>query len=128
MLWALLVLSIVTVLTAALTKQLLLDRRSAEQRRQQAQCLWLARSGVEMAAERLLRDPAGYTGEMIELIPHSQIRIVVQAEKENVVVVTSEARYPTDDSPAVQTLTRRYRRTVEKGVARLEPVTDKERE
>ena len=122
MIWAITVLSVVTMLIAMLTKQLLSDRRVIEQRRQQAQSVWLARAGVELAAERLLRDPAAYKGETIEPLPHAQVRIEVRPEKGDVVLVTSEARFPTDEMPTVTTLTHRFRRTVEKGQARLESV------
>jgi type II secretory pathway pseudopilin PulG len=123
MIWAVVVLSVVTAMTATLSWQIVADRRAVEQRRHQAQSLWLARAGIERAAERLLRDPAGYTEETVELLPRSQVRIVVRTEEEGVLLVTSEGRYPTDDKPAVTTRSQRFRRTVEKGEARLEPVT-----
>jgi hypothetical protein len=120
--WAITVFAVVTTLTAVLTKQLLTDRQNIERRRQMAQTTWLARAGVELAAEHLLRDPDGYKGETIEPVPRSQLRIEVRTEKPDILLVTSEAHFPTDDRAAVKTMTHRFRRTVDKGKATLETV------
>src|SRR5439155_4435299 len=52
----------------------------SEGRQNRVQALWLARSGGELAAARLLTDPDGYVGEVVELIPEGHVRIVVQPD------------------------------------------------
>jgi len=107
MIWALSVLSVVIVLSAALSQQILLDRRAVKQHSDAAQRAWLARAGVERAAERLLRQPAEMSSETVELLPRSQVRIEVKAEKDNVVLVTSEAHHPSEEKAAIKTITQR---------------------
>jgi len=75
--WALVVLAVLTVVIGVITWQSVTGFRRADHRQAQLQALWLARSGVELAAARLLANPAGYTGETLELIPRSQVRIEV---------------------------------------------------
>jgi type II secretory pathway component PulK len=76
----------------------LLDRREHE-----LQALWLARSGVEIAAARLSTDSANYTGEVVELIPHSEvnIRVTPDGSSTSTFRVTSEARYSENASHPV---------------------------
>ena len=128
MIWALTVLSVVTLLTATLARQMLLDRRAIKLNSDQAQRVWLARAGIEIAAERLLHEPASYTGETVELVPRSQVRIEIKSEKENMVLVISAAHYPTDDRDAVKTMTQRFRRIVEKERVRLVPIVMEKKE
>jgi type II secretory pathway pseudopilin PulG len=121
--WALVVLAVLTGLTAALTFQLLAARRTVDRRERQAQAEWLARSGIELAAARLLTDPKGYEGETAEVFSGSRVRIQIQAEKEspNTYLITSEARHPADGPETVaRTVTRRFRRIVENDRVRLE--------
>jgi len=121
-LWAVVVLTIVGTMSGILTVQGLIQRRITEQRQQQLQALWLARSGLELAAQRLLTNPAGYEGETVELIPRSQVRITVVAIKDQPgkYRVTSEARYPTDIKNGVLlTQQRTYQRSGEKDQARI---------
>ena len=81
----------------------------------QLQADYLARSGVERAAARLLANPDGYAGESLQLIPLSSVQIEVQQESNSpgVYRVTSEARYPTDAADYVTSaVTRKFRRQV----------------
>jgi type II secretory pathway pseudopilin PulG len=123
--WMLVVLSVLTVLMAVITWQVLANRRWLDRRQNQMQAIWLARSGLELAATRLLSNPAGYTGEFLQLIPESGIRIEVQRDSDsaNSYSVTSEARYPTSGKAVVvRLLTRRLRRVTEKDGVRVEVV------
>ena len=123
--WALVVLAVLTVVIGIIASQGVAGLRRADHRHAQLQALWLARAGVERAAARLLDDPAGYTGETMTLIPRSEVRIVVRpdSEQEQTFLVTSEARYPTDERESVlQKQSRRLRRVVEKNQVRLEAV------
>jgi hypothetical protein len=124
-LWALVVLAVLTVVIGFITWQSVTGFRRADHRQAQLQALWLARSGVELAAARLLDNPAGYTGETLELIPRSQVRITVTTDpkQEQTFLVTCEARYPADERDSVlRAQSRRLRRVAEKGRVRLEVV------
>ena len=70
---AVVAMAVVATVTTAVTWQLLAGRRMLEQRQRQLQAEWLARAGVEIAAARLLVDPTGYQGELMEMIPESQL-------------------------------------------------------
>ncbi len=123
--WTLVVLSVLSVVLATITSQFLTSRRWLDRRRDQIQTLWAARAGVELAASRLLSNPAGYEGESWEAIPGSQVRIAVRREPDSpsVFQVTSTARFSTNRSDGVaRTLTRRFQRIVEKDRVRIEIV------
>ncbi len=123
--WALVVLAVLTVVIGVITWESVTGYRRADHRQAQLQALWLARSGVELAAARLLADPTGYTGETLELIPRSQVRIEVKNDpaQKDTLLVSCEARYPTDERESVlQTQSRRLRRVVDKDRVRLEVV------
>jgi hypothetical protein len=121
--WALIVLSLLSVVLAAITQQTMSARRALEQRRNRTQAMWLARAGLELAVARLLVEPAGWSEKSLELIPASEMRIKVLPDKERPgsFQVSVEASYPTSNlKPAKRLLERRYRRTVEKGRVRIE--------
>lgn len=121
--WALIILTFLSMLLALTTTQLMASRYTLDRRQNQLQALWLARSGQELAIARLLDKPADYKGESVEILPDSEVRIEVKARSDakDVFVVTSEARYPLEGRDKVLlSLTRRYRRVVEKNRARLE--------
>jgi type II secretory pathway pseudopilin PulG len=123
--WALVVLAVLTVVIGIITWQSVTGLRRADHRQAQLQALWLARSGVELAAARLLDNPDGYTGETLALIPRSQVRIVVTHDpnQEQTFMVTSKARYPADGRESVlRAQSRRMRRVVEKNQVRLEAI------
>jgi hypothetical protein len=120
-------LAVVSVVSAAVTWQCLASRRLLDRRQHQLQAESLARAGVELAADRLLTDPAGYRGESVELIPGAQVRIEVRADEgaADVFRVTSEARFPKDGRDSVRRSARRsFRRTSKGGQVRLEVVSE----
>jgi hypothetical protein len=78
--WMVVVLAVLTAVVGAITWQHLTARRLLDQRHQQLQAVWLARAGLELAAARLLADPAGYTEESVALLPEAQVRITVRSE------------------------------------------------
>lgn len=121
--WALVVLAVLTIVIGLIAWQSVTSLRQANHRQQQVQALWLARSGIERAAARLLTDSAVYQGESVELISRSEVRIEVKkdAKNANVFTITCEARYPTDERrPVARSMARRFRRSEEKGRVRLE--------
>lgn len=123
--WAIVVLGVLGLILGTLAVQLVANRGVLNRREDRAQSLWLARAGIELAAARLLGDPAGYQGETVKPVPEGQVKITVQADKgaPNVFVVTSEARYPTGNPhPVVEVAARRFRRSVDKGQVRLEAI------
>src|SRR5262249_1372148 len=74
------------------------SRRFLDRRHQELQAQWLARAAIEMAAARLLSDPGQYTGETVELVANSTVRIRVAptATAPDRYRVISDALYPKD--------------------------------
>src|SRR5262249_56137853 len=103
LIWAIVILSILAVVMALVTRMSVTAVRLADRRQQQLQADWLARSGVELAATRLLSDPKGYEGETVELIPDGKVRIAIQtkADAPGTYRVTCEARYPAQAPHAI---------------------------
>lgn len=115
-------LATLTVVLSGVTFQIITNRRLAERRHYQLQAAELARAGIELAAGRLL-EKDDYPGETIKLLPQSQVRIEVQADKATPgrFRVHSVARYPTDHpQPVVQSLTRSLRRRADGTGVRIE--------
>lgn len=124
---AMVALVVVAAVAAAITWQCLAGRRLLERRQNQLQAEWLARAGVELAADRLLTDPSGYKGETVEIVPEGRVRVEVRAEpgEANVFQVTSEARYPGEGRDAVlRSAHRSFRRVTRGNAVRLEVVPD----
>lgn len=120
--WALVVLSVLTVVIALATWHSLAGQRLAERRQYQLQADWLARSGIELAAARLLTAPHEYKGETVQPVERGQVRIAVHTDEKapGVFRITAEARYPAGDKDAVlRTAARTLRRVTEKGQVRL---------
>ncbi len=118
---------IVAVATASVARQCVVGRRLVERRQQHLQAEWLARAGVELAADRLLADPTTYRGETLELIPGGRVRVEVRADPKaaDVFRVSSEARYPDDEADGTRcSATRSFRRTRRDGQVRLEVIAE----
>jgi hypothetical protein len=124
---AVVALAVVATVTAAVTWQVLAGRRLVERRQHQLQADWLARAGVELAADRLLRDPAGYRGESVELAPGAVVRVEVRPDPADAGVfrVTAEARFPPEGRDAGRrSVTRSFRRATRGDRVVLEVVSD----
>ena len=93
--WALVVIAIVSAAAMTATIQFANLRKQVDADRNRIQAHWLARSGVELAADHLLTNAEGYTGETVTLIPGGEIKITVQKhmKKEGVYQVESEGRF-----------------------------------
>jgi hypothetical protein len=105
---AIAVLAILGIIMGILLAQGLSGRRMAERRSEQLQTLWLARSGVEMGAARLVDEPL-YTGDVIGPVPGSLVTVKVLRRGDEY-IVASEARYAVETSaPLVRRLERHYR-------------------
>ena len=103
LMWALVVLAVLSVTSATAVWQIGAARRGLALRHNRLQAVWLARSGCELAAARLLADPAEYTGETVELVPDGKVRITVEkdATKPGIFRVRSEATYPVGERSEV---------------------------
>jgi hypothetical protein len=122
MIWLLVVLSILSAILYSATLQYT-GRRQLDQRERQVQADLLARAGIEMAAARLLADPANYTGETADLFANGHVSVTVRAvDKSGNFELISEGRYETPGAKVTRSQTRRFRRVVEEGRARLERV------
>jgi hypothetical protein len=105
---ALAVLAILATIMATVFAQGLRGRRMSERRSEQLQALWLARSGVEIGAARLVEEPL-YAGETWRPVPGSSVTVKVQRRGDQY-IVASEAKYPVESSaPVVRRLERHYR-------------------
>jgi hypothetical protein len=125
LLWALVVIALLTALVGTLIAQIRASRRQLEHRQNQLQVEWLVRAGLELAAARLLSNPASYKDESLKLIEHSQVNIKAEtdARTPDTFQVSSQANYPTDSPEAVEfSLARRFRRLIEKDRVRLKVV------
>jgi hypothetical protein len=123
LLMVLLTLAFISVLLGAISWQILVNRRVTKFRQHQIQAAWLARAGVELACSRLLTEPVNYTGESVDLMPNSQLRIQVQSEPKspNSFRVVSEARFPQDARGSVlRSITCRMRRATKDGKVHIE--------
>src|SRR5438105_7071194 len=96
--WALVIMVVLGVMMSTAVWQFGAARQVLERRQNALQALWLARSGAELAVARLLADGDAYTGEKIELIPDSDLRITVEkdAADQTKFRIRCEARYPSD--------------------------------
>jgi len=112
--WALVVLAVVTTVSAAAIAQIVAARRQIDGHRHRLQADWLAQSGFEIATAGILADPESYTGEAATLIPHGEIKIVVarDATDGDTFKIEVTARYPADDpTAAVSHVRRPFKRT-----------------
>ena len=120
--WAVVILALLAALLQLSVRHVLAARRQLDRRHSELQTDWLARAGLERAAARLLAAP-DYTGESLAPIPGAQVLIEVKQDLDlpSTYQVTSAARYPTDGNPViVRSLSRRFRRKVEEGRARMD--------
>jgi len=74
----LLVIAVVSGFSAVAVIRTASTRKQLELNRNRLQADWLARSGYEIAVGRLLAKPDGYTGETVQLIAGSEVKIVVK--------------------------------------------------
>jgi hypothetical protein len=101
--WVLVILSVLAATSASAAWQFNIGRRTLERRQNRVQAIWLARSGAELAAARLLAGPDGYTGETVAPIAESRVRITVEkdAARPDFYKIRCEAQYPEDGPGAV---------------------------
>jgi hypothetical protein len=118
---ALVVMAILAVILTVVTRQIVSQRHTVHQRHRQLQAEWLARAGVELAAARLLDNPAAFVQENHDLLPDATVRIVVEEAGQGLYTVTVEAELgPKDEAPTVRTSRGRFRRAESDGAIRLQ--------
>jgi hypothetical protein len=118
---ALVVMAILVVILTMVTKHIVSQRHTVHQRHRQLQAEWLARAGVELAAARLLDNPAAFVQENHDLLPDATIRIVVEKAGQDLYTVTVEAELgPKDEALMVRTSRSRFRRADSDGAIRLQ--------
>jgi hypothetical protein len=116
------VLTVLSVVVATVTTEVIANRRVLDRRESQVRNVWLARAGIELAAERLLASATDYKGESKEIIPDSRVSFEIAAVKgaPNTFLVSSEAHSPLSATLSQKySLTRTFRRTVDKEGVRL---------
>jgi type II secretory pathway component PulK len=93
LIFVLVILAVLTALMAIATQNVVSARRVLNNRGNQLQSLWLARAGLEMAADHLRSDP-NYKGEVVELILDSRIEIKVEKDgDEGAVRISCESQF-----------------------------------
>jgi hypothetical protein len=116
---AIAILAVLAVIMGTVFAQGLRGRRIEDRRSEQLQTLWLARSGVEVGAARLVREPL-YTGETITPVPGSQVTIKIEHRSKQY-IVASEARYAVESTaPLVRRLERHFHLVGGPGQRRLQ--------
>jgi hypothetical protein len=114
-----------TIILSVITLELLAERQSLGRRQDRLQAEWLARAGLELAADRLLEKPAAFTEDNRELLPDARVRVTVEQEGSDVYAVTAEAEVGSRDRMVVRTAHARFRRTASGGAVRLDTLPAK---
>jgi type II secretory pathway component PulK len=91
--WALVMIIVLAMMAATATWQCMAGRTGIDQRQHRLETLWLARSGTELAAERLLSN-SDYVGETVALTPGTACVITVSKEADGRFRIHSVARSP----------------------------------
>lgn len=106
----LVVLAALSVILGVITMQVFAQRKMLRQREQQLQADALARSGIEIAAARLLEKPETFRDENKDLLPNATVKITVE-KADDVFVVRAEAAIELrDERPVRRSAQARYRR------------------
>ena len=118
--WVLVVLSVLTAVTAVAVREFASTRRVLGARENRAQAAWLARSGCELAVARLLAADS-YTGEVVSPLPESEVRITVTKDAADTYRVECEAKYPAmGRGVVVASAARTVKRVGDKDAPRIE--------
>lgn len=123
--WVLVVLSVLAGLTATATWQYLVGRRVLRDRQHALQAGWLARSGIEIAAARLLTDPK-YRGETLELIDEGKVQVEIERlpGEAELFRINATAKVPASPKGHVRSTSRTFRRVPDGEKVRLEVVAE----
>jgi type II secretory pathway component PulK len=121
---------ILALMMSAVAWQMVASGRVLLHRHYELQAGWLARSGIEHAAARLLEQPSEYRGETLHPIELSTVNIdVTYLADSHTYRVRSEARYPIDLAAFVmRTQTRIFKRVVDGKTVRLDCIASDEDE
>ena len=113
--------SAIVIILSVTAAQIVAQRKMLHSREQKLQADWLARAGVECAAERLLQKPDGFKEERSDLVPQGIVSIAVEKDAKGDFVVTSDAQVGEKDArPIARSERMRFRRVEKDGVTRLE--------
>jgi hypothetical protein len=115
--------SAIIIILSVTGAQVIAQRKLLHARQHKLQADWLARAGVECAAERLLQKPDAFKEERSDLVPQGIVNITVEKDAQGHFVVTSDASVGAKEmQPIGRTERVRFRRTEKDGVVRLEAV------
>jgi hypothetical protein len=113
--------SAIIIILSVTAAQIVAQRKMLHSREQKLQADWLARAGVECAAERLLQKPDGFKEERSDLTPLGIVSIAVEKDAKGDFLVTSDAAVGEKGAhPIARSERMRFRRVEKDGVARLE--------
>jgi type II secretory pathway component PulK len=124
--WTVVVLAVVSSLSAAAVAQFASARKQIDVHRNRIQADLLARAGYELALSRILTQAKDFPDETITPIKGGEIEVKIRREKgdSGIFRIESVARYPKDERGAfVQTLRRTVKRVEDSQGVRIEPAS-----
>lgn len=92
LIFVLVVLAVLIALMAIATQNVASARKVLNNRANQLQSLWLARAGMELASDQLHAD-SNYKGEVVEMIPNSQLEIKVDKDADGNTRISCTAQF-----------------------------------
>ena len=107
--WVLVLLTVVSLISLAVARQFVLGHQAMERQEERVQALWLARSGLESAVDRVATEGSDYAGERLTPVDDGEVIMTVEPVpgSPDRVRVTAEAKYPTTRRfPVVRKLSR----------------------
>ena len=93
--WVLVILAVVTAFSVTAVARFVSGRKQLDMVQHRIQAEWLARSGYELAIDRLLSKPETAIGETVTILPGGEVTFSVKNDpnRKGVYLVESEARY-----------------------------------
>ncbi len=122
--WALAVLTLVSGFTVVAATRAAQTRKKVDREQALAQAVWLARSGIELAIDRLMANPEGYSGETVSPVRGGEIQVVVRKhlKKADVYEIESKGRFRSGVDNVLQSSHRTVKLQREASGARVEVV------
>lgn len=124
--WALVVLTLVSGFAVVAATRAAQTRKKVDHEHALAQATWLARSGIELAIDRLLANPDGYSGETVSPVKGGEVQIAVRKhpEKADHYEIESKGRFGSGADGVLQTGRRTVKLQKQAGGSRAEVVPD----
>jgi hypothetical protein len=120
---ALVLIAVLSLILGVVTLQVVSERKLIHDRQRHLQAAWLARSGVELAAARLLKSPDGFKAIEEKLLADAKVAITVEKTDKGLYTVSVEAEVgPEEEKLSTSTANVRLRRIENEGRMRIQIV------